>query len=154
MQGTLTARTTGSDQALISCVLAALIVIALLVAAISPGAPFTIVLSFVVAVFSYFRVDQFLYLVVFLLPLSPVVPTGFPIHNISSIVHFAMFVGFFTSQLRAGPSLRERLFRDPVIRWSILFVGVVLLCSMAFHSPTVSSLRASSELLAGLCFFL
>jgi len=154
MEGTLTARRTGAEQALISCVLAGLIVVTLLIAVIWPGAPFTIVLSFVVAVFSYFRVDQFLYLVVFLLPLSPVVRTGLPLHNISSIVHFAMFVGFFTSQLRAGLSLREWLFRDSLIRWSILFVGVVLLCSMVFHSPTVSSLRAGSELVAGLCFFL
>ena len=145
---------TGDEQTLVSWVLAGLILAALLIAVVWPGAPFTVVLSFVVAVFSYFRVDQFLYLVVFLLPLSPVVPTGLPLHNIAAIVHFAMFIGFLAYQLRVGVSLREWLFREPLNRWSILFVSVVLFCSIVFNSPTISSLRACSEIVAGLCFFL
>src|SRR5215467_1047206 len=145
---------TGNEQTLVSCVLVALILVAMLVAAFGPGAPFTVVLSLVVAVFSYFRVDQFLYLTVFLLPLSPVVPTGLPLHNIAAIVHFAMFMGFFAYQLRRGASLRQWLLGEPLNRWSILFVLVVLACSVAFNSPTVSSLRACSELVAGLAFFL
>jgi O-antigen ligase len=145
----------GSDeQVLISCLLIALILLTLLIAVIWPGLPFTIALSLVVAVFSYFQVDQFLYVVVFLLPLSPVISTGLPLHNISSIVHFSMFAGFFVKQLAAGRSLREWFFEEPLNRWSILFVGVVLFCSLAFRSPTTSSLRASSELVAGLCFLL
>ena len=54
---------TGNEQTLVSCVLVALILVAMLVAALGPGAPFTVVLSLVVAVFSYFRVDQFLSLI-------------------------------------------------------------------------------------------
>jgi putative inorganic carbon (hco3(-)) transporter len=155
MQKTLTTTLrTGNEQALIYCVLAALILLAILVAILAPGAPFTVALSLVVAVFSYFRVDQFLYLTVFLLPLSPVISTSLPLHNISSIVHFAMFAGFFAWQLRSGTSLREWLWREPLSRWSLLFVAVVLLCSLVFHAPTISSLRACSELVAGLCFFL
>lgn len=148
--------TLGTDdgQPLVYCALAALVLLALLVSSLAPGAPFTIALSLVVAVFSYFRVDKFLYLVVFLLPLSPVIPTGLPLHNISSIVHLAMFFGFFAWQLRSGQSLRDWLFREPLSRWSILFVAVVFICSLLFHAPTVSSLRASSELVAGLGFFL
>src|SRR5262249_3382302 len=125
---------TDNEQALIVCALAGLILFALLAAVLWPGAPFTIVVSFVVAVFSYFRVDQFLYLVVFLLPLAPVIPTGLPLHNISAIVHFAMFVGFAAYQLRAGVSLGGWLFREPLNRWSIVFVSVVLVCSVVFNS--------------------
>jgi putative inorganic carbon (HCO3(-)) transporter len=142
------------EQTLISCVLIALVLSSLLVAAIWPGLPFTITLSFVVAVFSYFQVDQFLYIVIFLLPLSPVIATGLPLHNISSIVHFSMFAGFVLNQVAAGRSLREWFFGEPLNRWSMVFVGAVLLCSFVFHSPTTSSLRACSELVAGLCFFL
>jgi len=144
----------GDDQVLVSCVLVALVLITLLIAAIWPGAPFTVALSLVVAIFSYFHVDQFLYVVVFLLPLSPVVATGFALHNISSIVHASMFAGFFAGQLASGRSLREWFFREPLNRWSILFAGVVLFCSFTFRAPTTSSLRACSEVVAGLCFFL
>ena len=155
MQKTVTTTLrSGDEKTLVSCVLAALMLVALLIAVLWPGAPFTVVLSFVVAVFSYFRVDQFLYLVVFLLPLSPVVPTGLPLHNIAAIVHFAMFVGFFAYQLRRGASLRQWLLGEPLNRYSVLFVAAVLLCSVVFNSPTVSSLRACSEIVAGLAFFL
>ena len=139
---------------LVASALAALIVFALLIAVIWPGAPLTVVLSLVVAVFSYFRVDQFLYVVVFLLPLSPVVRTGLPLHNVAAIVHFAMFIGFCAYQIRAGVSLRAWLFGEPLSRWSIVFVMIVLVCSVVFNSPTVWSLRACSEIVAGLCFFL
>jgi O-antigen ligase len=149
-----TALKTGDQHTIIPWVLMALVLVALLVAILVPGAPFTIVLSAVVAAFSYFRVDQFLYLIVFLLPLSPVVPTGLPLHNISSIVHFAMFVGLLTWQLHSGRSVRNWLFHEPLSRWSIVFVAVLLLSSLVFHTPTVSSLRACSEIVAGLCFFL
>jgi len=155
MQKAIATTVSGADrQLLVTCVLIALVLITLLIALLWPGVPFTIALSLLVAAYSYCKVDQFLYAVVFLLPLSPVITTGLPLHNISSIVHLSMFAGFFANQFISGQSLREWLFREPLNRWSILFVGIVLLCSVVLRAPTTSSLRACSELVAGLCFFL
>jgi O-antigen ligase len=155
MQKAIATTVSGADeQTLVTCVLIALVLLTLLIAVIWPGVPFTIALCLVVAAYSYCKVDQFLYAVVFLLPLSPVIATGLPLHNISSIVHLSMFAGFFANQFISGRSLREWFFREPLNRWSILFVGIVLLCSVVLRPPTISSLRACSELVAGLCFFL
>lgn len=126
----------------------------LLVAVLFPGLPTTLVFCFLAAVFSFYRVDIFLFAAVLLLPLSPVINTGLPLHNISSLLQLSMFVGFACHQFGHGASLQTWILRKGINRLAVAFVLVVLACTLVFHRPTTSSLRACSELVAGLCFFL
>jgi putative inorganic carbon (HCO3(-)) transporter len=150
----ITAREYGGDRTLVSCVLAAALLLTLLVAALSPGLAFTVTFCLVVALFSFFRSEVFLLLVVFCLPLSPVIATGLPLHNMSTFTQVSMFIGFAAGRLRRQDGLRRWFFADRLNRLAILFVVATLACTFVFHSATVSSLRASSELVAGLCLFL
>jgi len=126
----------------------------LLVAILFPGLPTTLVFCFLAAVFSFYRVDIFLFAAVLLLPLSPVMNTGLRLHNISSLLQLSMFVGFACYQFALGVSLQSWILRKGINRLAVAFVLVVLACTLVFHRPTTSSMRACSELVAGLCFFL
>jgi len=152
--GAIAAREYGRDKTLVACVLAASLLLTALVAALSPGLPFTVTFCLVVALFSFFRSEVFLLVVMFLLPLSPVIATGLPLHNMSTFTQVSMFLGFASGRMCRGGGLGRWLLADRLNRLAVLFVGVTLACTFAFRSATVSSLRASSELVAGLCLFL
>jgi putative inorganic carbon (HCO3(-)) transporter len=128
--------------------------LALLIAATLPGWPSTVAFCLLASAFSFLRVNSFLYLIIFILPLAPVVPTGFPLHSISTFIEVFTFVGFAFSQLREGTSILKWTLGGRLNRLAVLFVAVVLLCTFIFNRASTSSLRACSELLAALCLFL
>jgi|ERR1043165_2648646 putative inorganic carbon (HCO3(-)) transporter len=134
--------------------LVAAALIALLIAVLIPGWATTVAFCSLAVTFSFCRVNAFLYAVIFFLPLSPVVATGFPLHNISTFVQVSTFVGFALRQLFSGTPARKWLFAARLNRLAIIFVAIVLLCTFVFNRASTSSLRACSELVAALFLFL
>jgi O-antigen ligase len=130
------------------------VTLSVLVAVTMPGLPTTIAFSFLALAFAFFRVNAFLYVVVFLVPLSPVVSTGLPLRNISTFVQLLMFTGFGLRQIRDGQSLRRWIFGERLNQLAVLLVAVMLSCTFFFNRASTSSWRAFSEFLAGLCLFL
>src|SRR5215813_5664693 len=130
-----------TDNGLIASVLFAAFVLTLLTGVVLPGLASTIVFCTVVAIFSYFQVNLFLFAVIFLLPLSPVVATGLPLHNVSTLVQLSMFLGFAVRHWSSGETVRHWIFRKGVNRAAAVFILVVLVCTVVLRKPTTSSLR-------------
>lgn len=139
---------------LYAALLLAATTLAILVAVTIPGWGTTVSFSILALIFSFFRVDLFLWAVVFLLPLSPVVSTGLPLRNISTFVELLMFIGFGLGLLRSGQSIRSWLFGSRLNKLAITLVSVFLVCTFIFNHASTSSWRGFSEFLAGLCLFL
>src|ERR1041384_2580729 len=102
--------------------LVAAALIALLIAVLIPGWATTVAFCSLAVTFSFCRVNAFLYAVIFFLPLSPVVATGFPLHNISTFVQRATFVGFALRQLFSGTPARKWLFAARLNRLANIFI--------------------------------
>lgn len=139
---------------LYAALLLAAVTLAVLVAATVPGLPTTVAFSVLALIFAFFRVDLFLWSVIFLLPLSPVVSTGLPLRNISTFIQLLMFVGFGLSRLRRGESIRSWLFGSRLNKLAIALVAIILTCTFIFNRASTSSWRGFSEFLGGLCLFL
>lgn len=139
---------------LFAALLLAALTLAVLVAVTMPGLPTTVAFSALALIFAFFRVDLFLWAVIFLLPLSPVVSTGLPLRNIATFVQLLMFVGFGLSQLRSGQSIRSWLFGPRLNKLAIALVAIFLACTFIFNHASTSSWRGFSEFLGGLCLFL
>jgi putative inorganic carbon (hco3(-)) transporter len=128
--------------------------LALLVATTMPGLPTTFAFSGLALIFAFFRVNIFLYSVIFLLPLSPVVSTGLPLRNISTFVELLMFAGLFLRQARDGQSIRDWFFGSRLKRLALALVATFFVCTFVVNHASVSSWRGFSEFLAGFCLFL
>ena len=145
---------TDAKAGLTTSLLIASALLALLIAATMPGLPTTFAFSGLALVFAFFRVKAFLYAVIFLLPLSPVVSTGLPLRNISTFVQLLMFTGLFLRQFREGQSIRQWILGSRLKQLAFLLVGVLLVCTFVFNHASTSSWRGFSEFLAGFCLFL
>jgi O-antigen ligase len=122
-------------------------------AALTQGTVLVIITALATFVLAVLRVDAAFFVFVFFLPLAPVVVTGLPIHDVSSLLKIVLFAGIFLGYISSKKTSRGR-FLGPRLNWLVIGYGLVAFVSVfAFHGANPNSLHALFRLLSYLSFF-
>lgn len=118
-----------------------------------PGLSLGLTVVFAIVGLAALRVDALLYIAVFCLPLAPILQTGLPIHDVSTIVRLCMFCGFYIGSIAEGGSVFELILRDRLNYLVLLYGGVATASVVVFNHGGPLSQRALVDLLSYLCFY-
>jgi putative inorganic carbon (hco3(-)) transporter len=102
--------------------------------------------------FSVLRVDAFLYAIVLFLPITPVLPTGFGNHDISSLVRIMMFLGVCARLFVERRRFQARLIADR-LSYLAIGVGVISLLSVVANPLRMTDEAVFLRLVSYLCFY-
>lgn len=126
---------------------------ALAVVSVTYPALFGIGLASCVLILAALRVDLLLYMIVFCLPLAPLLNTDLAVRDISSLLHYGLFAGLVLSYSFGKTSFREWLPPNSLNSAIFIYGLIALLSVVAFNEVNPSSQRALFRLFAYLAFF-
>jgi putative inorganic carbon (HCO3(-)) transporter len=132
-----------------------LVVTAVAVTAITVVEPLVVafIVAFVAIVLAAARFKPLLLVVVFLLPVSPILDWRLPIHDLGTLVRLVIFLGVLASRIIHREPVRKWLFSGK-LTWAILvYCMIAVISATVVNPPSGSALRELMRLLSYLCFY-
>lgn len=88
------------------------------------------------------RVNWLLYVIVFCLPVAPLLDTDFAIRDVSTLLRLALFAGVGIACIAGRPRLCEWISGTRINVAILIYALIVLLSTLAFNQPSLSSQHA------------
>jgi putative inorganic carbon (HCO3(-)) transporter len=139
--------------AILSTLLAALAAACILLLFTSPLIGVAVAIAAVLAG-SFLFFDPLLYLVVFLLPLAPMVELeGFPIHDWASFSRLLIFAGVFARRLVDREPIGPWLWKGRFQKWMLLYVMVTIISAAVVNPLEGGAVRSLLRLASYVLFY-
>ena len=110
--------------------------------------------SLLVLWLSFLRYDPLLYLIVFTLPLAPIVDIeGFPIHDLATFARLLLFAGVLGRKLLEQEALGPWLWGNRMERWGLAFFAIAVISAAVVHPLEGGSARSLFRLASYILFY-
>jgi putative inorganic carbon (hco3(-)) transporter len=111
-------------------------------------------LELIIFAASIFRWDPLLYLMVFLLPVAPLVQIAdFPVHDVVSLARVLVFAGIFMRRTLDGESIKDWLWGGAIEKVGLLYFLVAVASALVANPASAGAVRSLFRLASYFAFY-